>query len=111
MDRKDKEVQRNKFRSLLGFKENDIFQSKEYSIILKIRKAFPNEIIRDQYKVLKHRIDLVFPAHKLGIEIDENGNMNRIKINKQERQELIFEVIRINPDKENFDIFDEIGKI
>ena len=39
------------FRILLAFKENDIYQSKEYSISLKIKKVFPNEIIDDQYKV------------------------------------------------------------
>ena len=33
--RLDKENQRNNFRTLSGFKENDIFQIKEYSIIKK----------------------------------------------------------------------------
>ena len=77
---------------------------------------FPNEIIDDQYKVNKYFIDLVFPVHKLGIEIDENGHTDRCKIEEQKRQEIIkeetgFKIIRTNPDKENFDILDEIGKM
>ena len=77
---------------------------------------FSNEIIRDQYRFLKYYIDLVFPVHKLGTEIDENGHLNRSGAEKQKRHELIkketgFKIIRINPDKENFEVFDEIGKI
>ena len=77
---------------------------------------FPNEIINEQYKVNKYFIDLIFPVHKLGIRIDENSHMDRCDIKERERQEIIkketgIKIIRINPDKENFDIFDEIGKI
>ena len=116
VNRTEKENQRENFRSLLGFKENDIFQTKEYSIKLKIKKVFPNEIINEQYKVNKYFIDLIFPVHKLGIRIDENSHMDRCDIKERERQEIIkketgIKIIRINPDKENFDIFDEIGKI
>ena len=82
----------------------DIYQNKEYSISLKIKKVSPIEIIDDQYKVTKYFIDLVFPVHKLGIEIDENGHTDRCKIEEQKRKEIIkeetgFEIIRINPDK------------
>ena len=51
VNRIEKRNQRDNFRILLAFKENDIYQSKEYSISLKIKKVFPNEIIDDQYKV------------------------------------------------------------
>ena len=42
--------------------------------------------------------------------------MDRSETEEQERSKIIkeeteFEIIRINPDIENFDIFDEIGKI
>ena len=42
--------------------------------------------------------------------------MDRCEIKEQKRQEVIkkeagFKIIRINPDKKNFDIFDEIGKV
>ena len=60
-------------------------------------------------------IDLVFPEHKLGTEINENGHMDRSEIKEQERERVIKEagikLIRINPDKKNFDIDDEIGEI
>ena len=60
-------------------------------------------------------IDLYFPEHKFGIEIDENGHTDRLKVKEQEREETIknlgITLIRINPDKEGFDIFDEISEI
>ena len=42
--------------------------------------------------------------------------MDRSKTEEQKRSKIIkeetgFEIIRINPDRESFDIFDEIGKI
>ena len=84
--------------------------------MLKIKRIFPNEIMSEQYKVNKYFIDLVFPVHKLGIEIDENGHTDRPKAEEEKRSKIIkeetgFEIIRINPDKENFDVFDKIGKI
>ena len=48
---------------------------------------FPNEIIND--KVNKYFTDLVFPVHKLGIEVDENGHLDRCDIKEQERQKII----------------------
>ena len=46
-NRLEKEKQRENFRTLLGFKENDIYQRREYSTVLKIKKVFLSEIIRD----------------------------------------------------------------
>ena len=111
VNRMEKENQRGNFRSLLGFKENDILQRNKYSATLKIKKMFPNEIINEQYKVNKYFTDLIFCVHKLGIEIDENGHMDRCEIKEQEIQQIIkketgFKIIRTNPDKKNFDIFD-----
>ena len=87
----EKVNQRDNFRIILGFKENDIFQRKEYSTTLKIKKIFLNEIINGQYKVNKYFIDLVFPVHKLGIEIDESGHTERSKIEEQKRQKILKE--------------------
>ena len=51
----------------------------------------------------------------MAIEIDENGHIDRSEIKEQEREKVIkgagTTLIRINPDKENFDIEDEICKI
>ena len=69
----------------------------------------------DQYKVDKYFIDLFFLDHKLWIEIDENGHLDRYDIKKQEREETIknksITLIRINPDKEGFNIFIKIDEI
>ena len=65
-----KEKQRNNFRQFLGFKENQIFETKEYSIVKQIKKVFKRQKIIDQYRVEKCFIDSFLPAHNLGIEID-----------------------------------------
>ena len=75
MDRKDKENQIGNFRLLLRFKENDIFQSKEYSIVTKITTVFLAEEISLQHNVLSYKIDAYFSNHKLAIEIDEGGDI------------------------------------
>ena len=85
VNRGDKENQRNNFIPLLGFKENDIYQIKDYSIMLKIINVLPNEIINEQYKVDKYFIDLVLPAHKLRIEIDEFGLMIRSEAEEKKK--------------------------
>ena len=75
---------------------------------------FKNQIINEQYRVKNYFNDLVFPVHKLGIEIDENGHLDRSEIKEQKREQTVkeetgFHIIRISPDKEDFDIDDEIG--
>ena len=77
---------------------------------------FSNKIIEDQYYVLGYYIDLTFPVHKLGIEIDENGHLHRPEAEEKERQKTIeketgFKIIRTNPDREDFDDFVEVGRI
>ena len=74
INRMEKEGQRENFRTPLGVREHVIVQRKEYSMKSKIRKMFPSEIIEEQYDVLGYYIDLAFPVHKLGTEIDENGH-------------------------------------
>ena len=115
VDSLDKEDQRRDFRILLGFKENETYERKEYSIVKRIKKIFKKQTIIEQYRVEKYFIDLFFPVHKLGIEIDENGHLDRSEIKEQKREQTIkkagINIIRINPDKENFDIDDEIGEI
>ena len=111
----EKRKQREHFRIFLRFNKNDIYDSKEYSV-KEIRKVFSNEIITEKYKVQKYFIDLVFPVHKLGTEIDECVHIDRCETEEKKRQELIeretgFKIIIINPDKKNFDICDEIGQI
>ena len=115
VNRLDKEKQRENFRQLFGFQESEIYERKEYLIVKQIKKVFKRQKIIEQYRVEKYFIDLSFPEHKLGIEIDENGHTDRSEIKEQEREEAIKNavilLIRINPDKEGFDIFDEISEI
>ena len=47
---------------------------------------FPNKLIEEQYKALGYFIDLAFPVHKLGLEVDGNGHMNRSEAEEKERQ-------------------------
>ena len=47
INKTEKENQRENFRTLLGFKENDIYESKIYSITKKIKKTFKNQIINE----------------------------------------------------------------
>ena len=98
---------------MLGFKENQIFETKEYSVIKQIKKVFIRQKIIDQFKIDKYFIDLYFPEHKsAGIKIDENGDTDRFKIKEQEIiKKLGIILIRINSDKEGFDIFIIIGEI
>ena len=59
---------------------------------------------------------LYFQNYKLAIEVDENGHSNKnidneIKRQKAIEQEADCNFIRIDPDKEEFDIFRAINKI
>ena len=65
---------------------------------------------------LSYRIDLYFQDYKLAIETDENGQSDRsidceIKRQKVIEQKLECKFIRIDPDKEDFDIFRAIIEI
>ena len=82
--------------------------TEQYSTKLKIKKTFPNEIMEKQYKVLGYFIDLAFPVHKLGLEVEENGHRDRSESEEKESQKAIeketgFTIFRNNPHKENFD--------
>ena len=115
VNRLDQEDQRRNFRIILGFKENEIYERKENSIVKRIKKIFKKQTLIEQYRIENYFIDLFFLVHKLGIEIDENGHLGRSEIKEQKREQTIkkagINIIRINPDKENFDIDDEIGEI
>ena len=99
----------------MDINENEVFESKEYSIVKKIKKVFIRRKIVDQYRIEKYFIDLYYPVHKLGIKIDKNCHLDGSEIKEQEREEIIKNLgttlIRINPDKEGFDIFIKIGEI
>ena len=68
-----------------------------------------------QYRAKENQIDHVFPKRKLGVEIDENGHVDRDPDCKKKRQELIedhgFTIIRTNPDVPDFNIYRLINQI
>ena len=110
------ENQRKNFRLLLGFKENDLFITKEESVLNKIMKVFSRERILLQYSVLDYKIDAWFPEYKLALEVDELGHSDRNDDKEKTKensikQKLQCAFIRINPDREDYDIFVEIDKI
>ena len=65
-----------------------------------------------QHNVLGYRIDAYLSKYRLAIEVDEQGHKDRNIDNEIQRQKALEkQFIRINPAKENFNIFVEIGKI
>ena len=98
MNRMKKEVRRENFRIMLGFKENDIINREEYTVTSQIEQVFANEKIKQQHFVLKkYYINLYFPKHKLAVEVNENAHLDRneyedkkkIKINREINQRKI----------------------
>ena len=78
INRIKKEGQRENFRILLGFEENDIMNREEYTVISMIEQVFANEKIKPQHFVLnKYYIDLYFPEHKLAVEVDGKAHFDR----------------------------------
>ena len=82
----------------------------------KIKETFSIEEIIFQNFVLGYRIDAYFLSYKLAVEIDESGHNDRdleaeIERQKALEKELDCKFIRINPAKENFNIFNEINRI
>ena len=69
-----------------------------------------------QYSVLNYKIDLYFYEYKLAVEIDENNHQGRNENYEKQRQKEIENklscvFVRINPDKENFNISRAENKI
>ena len=77
---------------------------------------FEGENLETQYSVLGYRIDLYFHDYELAVEIDKNGHKDRNEEHESQREkeietELGCRFIRINPDKENFNISKAKNKI
>ena len=117
INRMEKEEQRDSFRTLLGFNENDIMNREEYTLASQIEQVFANEKIKQQHFVLnKYYINYYFREHKLAVEIDEKAYLDRNegkdkKREKEIKAELDCAFIRINPSKVCFNINIELSKI
>ena len=64
--------------------------------------------MQTQYTVIGYKIDLYFHKHKLAIEVDELGHVERQKA-LEKKLNCIF--TRINPNEKDFNIFKEINQI
>ena len=103
------------FRSKCGFNQYNIKLTKEQSVLKSVMDTFEGENMQTQYSVLGYRIDLYFHDYKLAIEVDEKGHKDRnidheVKRQKVLEKELSCKFIRIDPDKEDFDIFKTINE-
>ena len=90
--------------------------TKEQSVLKSVMDVFEGENMQTQYSVLGYRINLYFYGYKLAIEVDEKGHKDRnvdheIKRQKAIEKELGCEFIRIDPDEEDFNIFEAINEI
>ena len=78
-------------------------------MLTKIMSSFEKKYMQTQHNVLGYMIELYFHDYKLAIEINKNGHSDRnidCKINRQKaiEQELGCKFIRIDADKDIFDI-------
>ena len=78
--------------------------------------SFEANNIQTQYNVLINRIYLYFYGDKFAIEIDKNEHSNKninyeIKRQKEIEKELDYKFIKVNCDKEGFDIFRTINEL
>ena len=69
-----------------------------------------------QYCVQSKRLDLHFSEHKLGVEIDEYGHVDRNFEDENSRQLMIevklgCKIIRTNPDSRDFNIYILINQV
>ena len=82
----EKQEQRENFRILLAFRENDIVLAKEQSVLKSVMDAFEGENMQTQYSLLGYRIDIYFYEYRLVIEIDEKGHKDRNNDHEIQRQ-------------------------
>ena len=85
-------------------------------MLTRITSSFEEENTQTQYSNLSYRIDLHFHDYNLAIEIDEKGHRKtnidyKIKRQKAIKKELGCKFIRIDSDKEEFDIFRAVNEI
>ena len=72
---------------------------------------FPNKDIIEEYSGLHYRTDFTFKKHMLVVEINEKGHVDRDPDYERKRQKeleyLGYHLIRINPDKKDFNDYEE----
>ena len=104
----------HKFRTRLGFKQYNVILTKEQ--LASANKNNKSENMQTQYNVLSYWIEFYFHDYKLAVEVDEKWIPQQKywlwnKKTKSNRNKIGCKCIRIDPDKENFDIFRAINEI
>ena len=89
IDKEEKVKQRDNFRILLGFRENDIFLIKGQSVLNLTMDVFEGENMQTQDNVLGYKIDLYFYDYRLAVEIDEKAHKDRNIDHEIERQKVL----------------------
>ena len=105
-----------KFNRKLGFILHDVINTKQQTIIESIKDISEWENMQREYSVLGYRIDLYFRDYKLAVEVDELDMMIEIIIMRHKNKKAIEKdlgrkLIRINPDKQNFNERKAINEI
>ena len=102
------------FKSKFGVNQHDKVLRKQQSLGLRLKKLFPSEDIIEEYFALHYRTDFTFKKHMLVVEIDEKGHVDRDPDYKRKRQKELekfnYHLIRINPDKIDFNDYEEFGR-
>ena len=82
---------------------------------LRLKKLFPNEDVTEEYSALHYRTDFTLKKYILVVDIDEKGHVDRFPDYKRKRQKelekLGYHFIRINPDKIDFNDYEEFGRV
>ena len=63
--------------------------TKDQAVLKSIKDAFQAEHMQTKYSFLGYRIDHYFHKHKLAIEVDELGHVDRNLGNEIERQKAL----------------------
>ena len=59
---------------------------KEQTVLQSIKDVFEGEVMQTQYTAIGYKIDLYFHKHKLAIEVDELGHVDRNLNNEIQRE-------------------------
>ena len=65
------------FRDKFGVNQHDKVLGKQQSLVLRLKKLFPNEDIIEECFALHYRTDFIFKKHILVVEINEKGHIDR----------------------------------
>ena len=82
---------------------------------LRLKKIFQNEDIIEEYFAFHYRADFRIKKHGLLVKIDKKGHADRDsdyeKRRQKEMEKLGYHFIKINPDKIDFNDYEEFNRV